>query len=57
MLPASVVESWDGIPTSDFAALVAVLAARFLVERIEAPSSARRVADAADVTVLQSLSG
>ena len=45
----------DGVPTTDFAALVAALAERFPVETLEAPAEARRVADEADLRVLEAL--
>ena len=45
VLPAAVVAALDGLPTTDFAALVAALAERFPVETLEAPAEARRVAD------------
>ena len=55
MLPAAVVAALDGVPTTDFAALVAALAERFPVETLEAPAEARRVADDADLRVLEAL--
>ena len=55
MLPAAVVAALDGVPTTDFAALVAALAERFPVETLEAPAEARRVADEADLRVLEAL--
>jgi 2-C-methyl-D-erythritol 4-phosphate cytidylyltransferase len=55
VLPASVVAALDGIPTTDFAALVADLATRFPVETVEAPAETRRVADDADLRVLEAL--
>ena len=39
----------------DFAELVATLAQRFPVETLEAPAEARRVADEADLRVLEAL--
>jgi 2-C-methyl-D-erythritol 4-phosphate cytidylyltransferase len=55
VLPAAVVAALDGVPTTDFAALVADLATRFPVETLEAPAEARRVADEADLRVLEAL--
>jgi 2-C-methyl-D-erythritol 4-phosphate cytidylyltransferase len=55
VLPAAVVAALDGLPTTDFALLVAELAARFPVENLEAPAEARRVADEADLRVLEAL--
>ena len=55
VLPAAVVAALEGLPTSDFAALVAQLALRFPVEILEAPAEARRVADEADLRVLEAL--
>jgi 2-C-methyl-D-erythritol 4-phosphate cytidylyltransferase len=55
VLPAAVVAALEGLPTSDFAALVAQLALRFPVETLEAPAEARRVADEADLRVLEAL--
>ena len=57
VLPAAVVAALDGVPTTDFAALVAELATRFPVETLEAPAEARRVADEADLRVLEALTG
>jgi 2-C-methyl-D-erythritol 4-phosphate cytidylyltransferase len=55
VLPVSVVAALDGVPSTDFAELVAHLAARFPVETLEAPAQARRVADEADLRVLEAL--
>jgi 2-C-methyl-D-erythritol 4-phosphate cytidylyltransferase len=55
VLPAAVVAALDGVPTLDFAALVAALAERFPVETLEAPAAARRVADESDLRVLEAL--
>jgi 2-C-methyl-D-erythritol 4-phosphate cytidylyltransferase len=55
VLPAAVVSALDGLPTTDFAALVAELATRFPVETLEAPAEARRVADESDLRVLEAL--
>jgi 2-C-methyl-D-erythritol 4-phosphate cytidylyltransferase len=55
VLPAAVVARLDGLPTTDFAALVALLAERFPVETVEAPAHARRVADESDLRVLEAL--
>ncbi|WP_205473713.1 2-C-methyl-D-erythritol 4-phosphate cytidylyltransferase [Nocardioides sp. SYSU D00038] len=53
VLPASVVSSLDGLPSLDFAVLVAALAARFPVEAVPAPAEARRVTSVDDVRVLE----
>jgi 2-C-methyl-D-erythritol 4-phosphate cytidylyltransferase len=55
VLPVAVVGALDGVPTSDFAELVAHLAERFPVETLEAPAQARRVHDADDLRVLEAL--
>jgi 2-C-methyl-D-erythritol 4-phosphate cytidylyltransferase len=55
VLPTAVVAALDGLPTKDFAELVATLAERFPVETLEAPAEARRVADDADLKVLEAL--
>ena len=55
VLPVAVVAALDGSPSLDFAALVAELATRFPVETLEAPAEARRVADEADLRVLEAL--
>jgi 2-C-methyl-D-erythritol 4-phosphate cytidylyltransferase len=55
VLPATVVAALDGLPTTDFAELVVVLAERFPVTTLVAPAEARRVADDADLRVLVSL--
>jgi 2-C-methyl-D-erythritol 4-phosphate cytidylyltransferase len=55
VLPAAVVAALDGLPTDDVAELVADLARRFPVETLVAPAEARRVADDADVRVLEAL--
>jgi 2-C-methyl-D-erythritol 4-phosphate cytidylyltransferase len=55
VLPAAVVAAVDGLSTTDFASLVAELATRFSVETLEAPAEARRVADEADLRVLEAL--
>ncbi len=55
VLPASVVAALDGLPSLDFAELVAALAERFPVETLEAPAEARRVAGEADLRVLEAL--
>ena len=56
VLPTAVVAALDGVATADFAELVATLAERFPVETLEAPAEARRVADDADLRVLEALS-
>jgi 2-C-methyl-D-erythritol 4-phosphate cytidylyltransferase len=55
VLPPAVVAALDGLPSTDFAALVAGLRARFPVELVEAPPSARRVGSEEDVRVLEAL--
>jgi 2-C-methyl-D-erythritol 4-phosphate cytidylyltransferase len=55
VLPADVVAALDGLPTTDFVALVAGLAERFPVDTLEAPAEARRVADESDLRVLEAL--
>jgi 2-C-methyl-D-erythritol 4-phosphate cytidylyltransferase len=55
VLPAAVVAALDALPATDFVALVAELATRFPVETREAPAQARRVADEADLRVLEAL--
>jgi 2-C-methyl-D-erythritol 4-phosphate cytidylyltransferase len=55
VLPATVVGRLDGLPTTDFAALVAWLAGRFGVRLIEAPASARRVGSLEDIRLLEAL--
>jgi 2-C-methyl-D-erythritol 4-phosphate cytidylyltransferase len=55
VLPAEVVAALDGLPSTDFVELVAALRARFPVELVEAPPSARRVGSEEDVRVLEAL--
>jgi 2-C-methyl-D-erythritol 4-phosphate cytidylyltransferase len=55
VLPSSVVAAFDGVPSLDFVALVTALAERFPVEALDAPAEARRVADEADLAVLEAL--
>lgn len=55
VLPPDVVASLDGLPSTDFVELVAALRARFPVELVEAPPSARRVGSEEDVRVLEAL--
>jgi 2-C-methyl-D-erythritol 4-phosphate cytidylyltransferase len=55
VLPPSVVATLGGLPTSDLAALVAALRARYPVELVEAPPSARRVGSVDDLAVLEAL--
>jgi 2-C-methyl-D-erythritol 4-phosphate cytidylyltransferase len=55
VLPATVVAALDGVPTADFAGLVAELSERFPVETLEAPAEARRVAGEPDLRVLEAL--
>jgi 2-C-methyl-D-erythritol 4-phosphate cytidylyltransferase len=55
VLPAAVVAALDGLPSLEFGALVEALELRFEVERVEAPTEARRVASEDDVAVLAAL--
>jgi 2-C-methyl-D-erythritol 4-phosphate cytidylyltransferase len=55
VLPAAVVAALDGLPTTDFAALVADLSQRFPVETLGAPAEARRIATEADLPGLEEL--
>lgn len=55
VLPPTVVAALDGLPTTDFAALVAELRSRYPVELMAAPPSARRVSSVDDVRVLEAL--
>ena len=55
VLPAGVVAALDGLPTTDFVALVAELRSRYPVELVEAPPAARRVGSEEDVRVLEAL--
>ena len=54
-LPAAVVASLDGLPTTDLAGLVAHLAGRFPIVTEDAPVEGRRVADEQDVRLLEAL--
>ncbi len=53
VLPAAVLAELDGLATTDLAALVTLLAARFEVEPVEAPPSARRVGAVDDLRLLE----
>ena len=55
VLPVSVVAALEGLPTLDFADLVAFLRDRFVVELVEAPAAARRVSSEEDVRLLEAL--
>lgn len=55
VLPPAVVAALDGLPTLDFADLVAHLRAGFPVELLESPPTGRRVASEDDVRVLEAL--
>ncbi len=55
VLPARVVAALGSLPSLDFAELVTALAARFPIDYVEAPASARRVTDLEDVEVLAAL--
>jgi 2-C-methyl-D-erythritol 4-phosphate cytidylyltransferase len=53
VLPPAVVGALEGLPTEDFAALAADLAARFPVVTVEAPAAGRRVGSLDDVRLLE----
>ena len=55
VLPAAVVTALDGLPTTDFAELVAWLRGAHPVELVEAPPEARRVANEEDLRLLEAL--
>ena len=55
VLPPSVSHQLDRPPGTDLAVLVAGLRARFAVELVEAPPSARRVTSSDDVRILEAL--
>jgi 2-C-methyl-D-erythritol 4-phosphate cytidylyltransferase len=55
VLPPPVVAALDGLPTSDLAALVTLLARDHDVVTLEAPPEARRVAAADDLRLLEAL--
>lgn len=55
VLPAAVVASVAGLPSTDFAVLVEWLRGSGEVELVEAPPSGRRVADEGDVRLLEAL--
>lgn len=55
VLPGSVVAALDGLPSLDFAELVAALRERFATELVEAPPAARRVTSTDDVRDLEEL--
>lgn len=55
VLPPAVVAGLEGLPTSDLAALVSLLAGRVAVHLVEAPPAARRVADQGDLRLLEAL--
>lgn len=57
VLPADVVASLDGVPSTDFAVLVEWLRGAHPVELLEAPAAARRVATEDDVRLLEELTG
>ena len=56
VLPATVVEALEGLELSDLPRLVAELAQRYPVRRIEAPPLGRRVLGEDDLAVLAALS-
>ena len=55
VLPSSVVLALEELPSLDFATLSSSLGERFPVTWVEAPPSARRVASADDVRLLEAL--
>ena len=55
VLPSAVVAALDGLPTSDLAALVELLARTYQVTTLEAPATARRVSSEDDLRVLEAL--
>ena len=55
VLPPAVVAALDGLPSTDFATLVGMLAERFPVVAAAAPPEGRRVADESDVRLLEAL--
>lgn len=55
VLPAPVVGALDHLPSTDFAELASLLAARFPVVTLQAPPESRRVASADDVRLLEAL--
>lgn len=57
VLPASVVAGLSGLPSTDFAVLAEWLRGAHELELVEAPPSARRVADEDDIQVLEALTG
>jgi 2-C-methyl-D-erythritol 4-phosphate cytidylyltransferase len=57
VLPASVVAAVPGLPTTDFAALLDWLRGSYDVELVDAPPTARRVAGADDIRLLEALTG
>jgi 2-C-methyl-D-erythritol 4-phosphate cytidylyltransferase len=58
VLPAAVVADLPEWPDlTDLAALVERLAERFVVELVDAPPAARRLADASDLALLEALTG
>lgn len=55
VLPATVVEALDGLPTTDLPALAGLLAKRFPVLTLPAPAEGRRVRSLDDVRLLEAL--
>ncbi|GAA1758626.1 hypothetical protein GCM10009795_001230 [Nocardioides hankookensis] len=55
VLPPGVVAALDGLPSTDFVALVDALRRRYPVELVEAPPAARRVGSTEDLRVLEAL--
>jgi len=55
VLPPAVVETFSQAPAGDFATIASELAERFPVVMVQAPAAGRRVADLADVRLLEAL--
>ena len=55
VLPPSVVAALDGLPGTDFVALVDALRRRYPVELVEAPPEARRIGSEDDLRLLEAL--
>ncbi|MFC7493292.1 MULTISPECIES: 2-C-methyl-D-erythritol 4-phosphate cytidylyltransferase [unclassified Nocardioides] len=55
VLPPGIVAALDGLPTTDFTALVADLRRRYPLELVDAPPAARRVATEDDIRLLEAL--
>lgn len=55
VLPPAVVAALEGLPSTDFATLVGLLAERFPVVTVTAPAEGRRVYEESDVRLLEAL--